>query len=230
MMIRRSTWILLAIFIVGVGLVFYLDKYPISKANVTPTATLTSPLFGNVTADNLVMIEIQSNTGGVLQLTRNPDKTWVFNNIQGKSPDQGKVQELLYTLTGLTVTEGLNGSLPLDSVGLATPANTITLVVDSGTKNILKIGAVTSISSGYYVQLNKNNPVIIDKGTIDNLTSLFNLNNLVLATPTSQIIGSVTPGTPTPTIGPSPASSVDLTPAPSDTTNPPPAISTAATP
>jgi hypothetical protein len=229
-MIRRSTWILLAIFIIGVGLVFYLDKHPISNANVTPTATVQSALFNNVTADNLIKIEIQSNTGTVLQLTRNPDKTWVFNNIQGKSPDQGKVQELLYTITGLTVTEGLNGSLPLDSIGLTTPANTITLVNDSGTQNILRIGAVTSINSGYYVQLNKNNPVIIDKGTIDNLTSLFNLNNLVMATPTSQIVGSVTPGTPAPTIEPSPTSSVDMTPAPSDTTNPLPATSTAATP
>jgi hypothetical protein len=226
-MIRRSTWILLAIFIVGVGAVFYLDKYPIKNANVTPTATLLPPLFSNVSYDKLVMIEIQSNNGTVIQLTRNPDKTWGFTNIQGKSPDQGKVQELLFTLTGLTVTEGLNGSIALESVGLATPTHTITLQDEAGIKNILRIGAATSIGSGYYVQLNQNSPEIIDKGTIDNLTGLFNLDNLVMATPTTAAGGLGTPG---PILAPSAVSTVILTPAPSESTTPLPALSTTATP
>jgi hypothetical protein len=226
-MIRRSTWILLAIFIVGVGAVFYLDKYPISSASVTPTATLLPPLFNNVSYDNLVMIEIQNNSGSAIQLKRNPDKTWGFTNIQGKSPDQGKVQELLFTLTGLTVTEGLNGSIALESVGLTTPTNTITLQDETGTKNILRIGAATSIGSGYYVQVNQNNPEIIDKTTIDNLIGLFNLANLVMATPTSESGGLGTPG---PILEPTAASTVIVTPAPSETASPPPALSTTATP
>ncbi|HMD88433.1 MAG TPA: DUF4340 domain-containing protein [Anaerolineaceae bacterium] len=218
-MIRRSTWILLAIFIVGVGLVFYLDKHPISNANVTPTATLLPPIFSNVSADKLVMVEIQSSTGSNIELKRNPDNTWGFTNIPGKSPDQGKVQELLFTITGLTVTEGLNSPLSLDSFGLTNPSNTITLQDDSGNQNILHIGALTSISSGYYVQLNKNNPVIIDKGTIDNLISLFTESNLVMATPTSQNTGLLPPSATNSTVEPPASPTMTLTPAPAETTS-----------
>jgi Domain of unknown function (DUF4340) len=229
-MIRRSTWILLAVFIVGVGLLFYLDKYPISNANVTPTATLLPPLFGNVTADKLVMIEIQSNTGSVLQLKLNPDKTWGFTNIEEKIPDQGKVQELLFSITGLTVTEGFTNSLSLDSVGLATPANTITLQDSTGNQEVLRIGAATAIGSGYYVQLNKNNPVIIDKSTLDNLIGLFSEANLVMATPTVVNAGSVTPGAPNLTLQPAATSPALLTPVPSGSATELPALLTTATP
>jgi len=229
-MIRRSTWILLAIFIIGVGLVIFLNKYPISSANVTPTATLLPPLLGNVSADKLVMIEIQGNTGSVLQLRRNPDKTWGFTSIQGKSPDQGKVQELIFSITGLTVTQGLTSALPLASIGLTTPVNTITLQDDAGSQYILRVGTATAIGSGYYVQLNKNNPVIIDKSTIDNLTSIFNEGNLVMVTPTSENVGSVTPGTSNTTQEPTSVSTIMLTPVPSATVTPPPVLSTTATP
>ncbi len=230
MIIRRSTWILLAIFIIGVGLVFYLDKYPISNANTTPTATMLPPLFSNMSYDKLVMIEIQGNAGSILQLKRNPDNTWGFTNIQGKSPDQGKVQELLFTLTGLTVTENLNSNLSLESVGLVTPTNTITLQDDAGSQNILRIGMVTSIGSGYYVQLNKNNPVIIDKTTIDNLTGLFSQANLVMVTPTTEGIGSGTPVAPASIPEPSATSTFIFTPSPGETNTALPASSVTATP
>ncbi|MDR3575157.1 MAG: hypothetical protein P4L50_14955 [Anaerolineaceae bacterium] len=227
-MIRRSTWIMLAIFIVAVGLVFYLNKYPIKNASVTPTATLLPPLMGNVTADKLTMVEFQSIAGAALQLKRNSDKTWGFTNIQGKLPDQGKVQELLFTITGLTVTEGFANSLTLDSTGLTTPADVITLQDESGAQNIIRIGAATSIASGYYVQLNKNNPVIIDKSTIDNLTSLFTEGNLVLATPTSETPGPATPVATSPVVAPALSPTAAFTPVPSDTSATP--LSATATP
>ncbi len=226
-MIRRSTWITLAVFIVLIGAALLLQKYPVLQGKPTPTATEYPLLLQGWLPEELTMIEIKNDKGETVSLKRNPDKTWAFVNVTGKLPDQGKVTQLIDTLTSTNVLASFDATTSLENVGLTAPTYLITLQNSQGNKKVIRVGKATAIGTGYYIQVDNNLPVLVSKDNLDQVTSLASLDALTLVTETPTVIEATTttPNTtetaiptetetplPTSTPGPSPTPVILTTP------------------
>jgi len=207
-MVRRSTWILLAVFAILVGFAWFFQRHQANKAKNGATATpTTSPAnlydLTNTQVDN---INITDNAGEKIDLYRDTGSSnWAITNVPVDKADSFKIESINTQLFSLIVQETLTQTPPLDSIGLVTPAYTITMTTSDGTQLITNVGTQTAIGSGYYVRVGSGPVVIVDKVVMDDILNLVkNPPLLPTATPevTSTEIASPTePGgrvTPTP--------------------------------
>lgn len=194
-MIRKQTWILVVIFVILLAVVFYLQKNPLptTGANVTPSATSPVSLLPGFGAQEIMFVSIK-NGDTSLQLSNNGGN-WVLLP-ENKPVDVGKAEEIRAQLADLHISANLPASFSVETVGLSTPAQTIALKNSQGKQIEMKIGKMTPTGDGYYVQVDNNNPVVVNKGTIDTLIEQISLSNLA-PTPTLAI-------TPNPTISVTP--------------------------
>jgi hypothetical protein len=226
-MIRRTTWITLAVFVVLIGAALLLQKYPVLQGKATPTATEYPLLLQGWLPDDMTMIEIKNDKGETVALQHNPDKTWAFVNVPGKLPDQGKVTEFIDSLTSMNVLASFDATTSLENVGLTAPSYLITLQNSKGNKKVIRVGKATAIGSGYYIQVDNNLPVLVSTDSLNQVTSLASLDALTLVTPTPTVVEATTTtpsttetleptttGTPIPTStpGPSPTPVILTTP------------------
>jgi hypothetical protein len=84
----------------------------------------------------------------------------------------------------------------------STPAHVITVKNDQGKQTEIKVGKETPTGDGYYVQVDSNTPVVVNKGSIDTLVEQMSLSNLApppTSTPgVTPTLSSLTIVTPTP--------------------------------
>ncbi len=207
-MIRRGTLIVLGVFILLIGATWYLEWSPAGQARVrgTPTATAYPKLVALGSSD-LMKVELK-NGNGTLAIKRNLNNTWSFADDQNTPADQGKVQELLSNLTDLQAISAQNANA-LDTFGLVT-ANQVLTVQTTAKTMVIKVGKETPTTSGYYVQVDNNPPVVADKVTMDQILTLMTRQALLPATATPlpgtemPVIGSPGAGTPAPPSTPTP--------------------------
>ncbi len=94
---------------------------------------------------------------------------------------------------------------PLDSVGLTTPAYTITITTADATIVVTDIGTLNAIGDGYYVRVDSGQVVLVDKVVMEDVINLLT-NPPLLPTATPEVtptetvapIGSGSQATPTP--------------------------------
>ncbi len=202
-MIRRGTLVVLVIFVLLIGVTWYLEWSPAGQARTrgTPTATAYPRLIELGTGE-LMGLELKSSSG-TFGIKRNLNDTWSFTDDQNTPADQGKIQQLLASLTGLQ-SEATLDAKTLDAFGLVSAYQVLTIQTTNGT-SVMKIGNVTPTTTGYYVQLDKHAPVVIDKSSLDEILNSMNRQALSPATAT-PIPAQVTPGseTPSPLFTPTP--------------------------
>lgn len=194
-MIRRTTWVILAIFIVLVGLAWYLQRNPLKTATASPTPTLALNLF-EVQENTISSLKVESSKGKQVALGRDANGAWALTEPKADATDTGQAEQAMSQLVSLAVVTSLSTPPPLADVGLASPAYTITVVTNGGPKLVAKVGSQTAVGSGYYTQVNDGPVVIASKNGLDALVSLLD-NPPILKTPTPTG-GAATslPGTP----------------------------------
>ncbi len=193
-MLRKSTIIVLIIFIIALGLVIYNEKSPNSFFSGTPTTTSSPGLITDWSSDDVTKIQI---TGEDLDITiiKNDDGKWFFENSDF-NVDQYKVFELLTTLDVLDLKTTLEEDTSIDTLGLDEPDYTISIVTNIGAIIKVSIGDITPTSSGYYVMVNDGTPSVVSKTSLDVLLDAFNENSLILVTPTPTFSILTTPSAP----------------------------------
>jgi hypothetical protein len=172
-MIKKQTWILLALFAALAGFALFLKYKPASEgaaADATPSAT-TEPVEFLFPAEEGVVtsILIQSREGGVIEVKRSED-AWVVTQPVETKADQASVEEAASQATALTILHRLD--LEPAVVGLKSPAYTITVGFSSGTFVVAQVGDVTPTESGYYVRKDDGSILVIDKYGMDALINL----------------------------------------------------------
>jgi hypothetical protein len=171
-MIKRNTWILMTLFIVVLGAAILIQKTNVLKPSSTPTATLIPPLldFGN--NDPVTAVRLVDQHG--LDIVSKLDSTnqWTIAQPGGLQISQGSMQMILSDLNGIAVQSTLTSPLPLESTGLQLPMYTISISYQSGQSHVVKVGNLTPTQSGYYVQLDTGNTVIVNQSGIDNIVEL----------------------------------------------------------
>ncbi len=207
-MVRRSTWIVLGIFVLLVGFTLIFQSYQANKTTPTATATPTTPpqYLYNLGESQIKDIKIADKSGKSIELYYDPaSSSWAIKGVPVEKADTTKIKSINNDLLSLQVQETLTGTLSLASVGLETPAYTITLTTPTDTQSVTYIGMQTAIGSGYYVRQNAGQIMIVDKTSLDNILSLLTQPPLLpTATPEvtpSEVISPTLPisqETPTP--------------------------------
>lgn len=192
-MIRRGTWIALAILLGLVGLSFLLKAQKTESAEAaTPTEGLSRLFDDRLGVPSLIRIE--SATGQAVQLGRNEDGTWVLEVPEEAAADQAAAQAAATQIGALRILSTVD--LSPEIIGLESPAYHLTLKFEDGSTHSLLIGSVTPITDGYYAQLDGGPFQVVDKYGLDVLIGLVGAPPY-LATPTpGETPSAMTSGTP----------------------------------
>lgn len=169
---KRSTWIMLVIFLALAGLLLYLNQEePVTEGpDSTPTAAPVEYLFTET--DGLPTgIDIKSKTGEQVALTRNEAGEWVLKQPIETEANQGSAEAAASQLTTLRIVSRPEVA-PADA-GLVQPSYIMTVELTGGTVKTVRIGDLTPTESGYYTIVNESDEVlIVSKTGLDSLLML----------------------------------------------------------
>jgi hypothetical protein len=211
-MIKRNTWIVLIVLVVLAALVLFLQKTNLLSTPPLPSSTPLTMLLGN-SNDPVTTIKLSGSQGVIIIASLQGDGTWFVSQPIGLQIRQAIIQEVLSDLSAISVQTTLLSQLPLETTGLQNPNHSITLTYKSGQEHVIKVGILTPVQNGYYVQLDVNTPVIVSQSNIDNIIELL---SSVTYTPTPDITVTSEINTATPQVTPT----QDMTITPQITTTP----------
>jgi hypothetical protein len=216
-MIRRTTWIILGIFIVLFGLAWYLQRNKPAAA-VQATATPGRQYLFDVQESNINKLEIANQQGQRVVLGRDSSGVWSLQVPKADATDVSQAESAVTQLVTLSVVNTISATPQPDASGLNSPTDVITLTMKSGPLQIAYIGKSTPIQNGYYAQLGKDGPVMVVKtDSVDALLRILDSPPILgTATPTGQpaITATFTPAAttqPTPTVTPLPQTPLKAT-------------------
>jgi hypothetical protein len=184
---KRSAWIILVLFILAVGIYFLID-YRQDKIALTSTETTVDQAEYLIDEPEAVLTSIRlfDQMRNLLVLTRNAEANWEILFPEAGLADQTKVSALESQIGSLMSISAIGSISNLEDFGLAVPAYTIKLEYSNGEIYQLAIGNSTPTNSGYYVQVDRGQVMVVSKYSLDAITGLITLPPY--------------PSTPTPTI------------------------------
>jgi hypothetical protein len=188
-MIRRSTLVVIVLFIIAVAALLVFQKMPTNplKPTATPAATSMPTLITGWQTQEVTGLTLKRSDASAIVLTKNSDNTWT--RAQMGSLTQGKVEQILSEILAVRMMTQLPTGQNLADLGLQSPVASIEISGNSR-KAIIQIGAVTATQSGFYVKVDEGQAVIVDKGAVDTILQLF--GDAVPATPTPPASPTVT--------------------------------------
>jgi hypothetical protein len=170
-MVKRSTWILLAILALVVGAYFLVKNHPF-KAN-TPTPTTTAAAYLITKADGVLQyLRITDDKGNNFQMQRDLSKAWVITAPSSGAADQGLASAAETQVGAFSIVTSLTSPPDLAASGLASPADTIQLGFVTGAGHKMEVGNLTPTSSGYYIRFDGGKIYVIEKSGIDAILNL----------------------------------------------------------
>ncbi len=190
-MIRRSTWIVLIIFILLAAFALFWERSGNTEESA-PTATPQISLL-NLDINGVDRLEIIAIHGENISFGKDSSGNWAIEEPIGEvdpEKDLGSIIERFLAVQALSV---LEVAPPAEATGLNVPAYTVTLFLKDGNRSIIKIGTVTVTGSGYYVQVG-DKAFVVDKFTVDGLLDL--LQNTPYITP--EVDNQLSSATPSP--------------------------------
>jgi hypothetical protein len=186
-MIKRSTWIILAIFVVLLIAAFYLINSPGKLKpgpTLTPTATTPAQMLFDLAGRAVSALDVSSGQGKTVSLARETEG-WTLLEPKSDSIDVASVESALSQLTAVRIVSTLETTADLAAYGLDQPAYTISITLDDGSQQTVWVGSATPTGSGYYVRVGENSPQVANKYGLDAVIEFL-----------------VTPPVPTPTVAP----------------------------
>ena len=202
-MIRRSTLILVVVFLLALAGFLLLDRQKEQAAAlVTPTAA-NQPLFG-IEASQLTGIQVADTAGREVRLER-ISGAWALIDPAATATDTASVDSLASQLASLTARSFIENPPAASATGLEPPAFTIRLQLEDGSRLTAEVGSETPTKSGYYVRLDDNRLAVVSTFSVDGITGVLD-NPPIYLTPTvgltplspEMLPTSGSPVTPTP--------------------------------
>ncbi len=195
-MIKRSTWIVLAIFL-AVAAFALVQKYKPEEPTPTEAPTEEPALEYLFTPEDgiLTRLRIETRDGQVFEAERSGGDWRVILPIEGAA-DAGQMEAAATQVTTLRVESHLD--LDLDIVNLSHPPTTLTVGFSSGKTYIIGVGDATPIGDSYYVRKDSGDVLVILRDGLDALTALL-ASPPYLETPTPTETPTAETPTPQPT-------------------------------
>lgn len=170
-MVKRSTWILLAILALAVGAYFLIQKQSSKSKSATPTATGSSYLITKAYGV-LQSLRISDNKGNNFQMQRDLSKSWVITAPTSGAADQGLASAAETQVGSLSIVTTLKTPPDLGTLGLKVPTDILDLGFVNGADHKIEVGNLTPTSSGYYVRFDGGKIYVIEKSGIEAILNL----------------------------------------------------------
>lgn len=170
-MIRRSTWILLAVFALLLGVTFFLKKNPI-EGQGEDTLPTPAPLL--VSFDPLgatAALHLTDAEGRQVTLRRGDADSWTVEAGDSRPADALTVMQGLNQLAALQVLSPVEAGVPATALGLAPPQMRLEFDLSDGRRVTISVGAPTPVGTGYYLQMDDAPPVVVEKYPLDGILS-----------------------------------------------------------
>ncbi len=153
---RNTTLILVGVFAaLLLYAVFVQRPADEAKANATPTpgVSTTGSLWGTLTADKILSIQIEDRAGGRRTVfgRTDPAAAWTVSEPAALPADQLAAASYAGTLAYLTYQSAFTPTQALAAYGVLSPTYTIDIVVTDGEPLTLSIGDRTPTGDAYYV-------------------------------------------------------------------------------
>jgi hypothetical protein len=182
-MIRKQTWILLGVFVVLLGAAFYLQKNPLpDSASLTPSPTSAPVVLAGWSSGDIVSMESKDSQGQSVLITQDAQGSWSLGPNSKQKVETGLAEEIRSQVVEFRAVTTLPADFQLGAVGLQAPTRSLVLRDKQGKQVELRIGSATPTGDGYYIQVDNQAPVVVNKSTIDGTLDLFN-NALPTPTP-----------------------------------------------
>jgi hypothetical protein len=202
-MIRRSTWIVLAIFSVLILVAVLWRNYKKNNpaAEPTPTVQAILPALYDLGTDVVTRIRFADAGGKTVEVERAAAySSWVMVGESEATSDTFRIETLAGQLFALQAMTTFETAPAINTVGLVIPAYTITMTTSAGNSFVTRIGDITAVGTGYYVQVDNGAVIVVDQLEMQNILDILT-NPPIMPTPTAEIIDTVIPesdSTPTP--------------------------------
>lgn len=198
-MIRKNTWFVLGIFAALLILVWYLQRKPSETPVSEPTLPASQATLLDVTYSDLVGIRVEGKEG-MVEFTKVESDLWAF--VSPKIPidatDSDKIDQAAAQVPNLAIVSKLSAPPSLKTMGLDTPAYTLTFTLQNGDVIVVYVGDKTPVGNGYYVAVQGQVPTVVSTFSIDSFI------NILTELPIKD--------TPTPTLEETPTPEVTATP------------------
>ena len=168
---KRSTVIVLVIFLALVSLMLYLNqKDPETEETATTPAAPIEFLFSD--SDGLpTSIDIKSKDGEQTVLARNEAGAWVLKKPTETEADQASAEAAASQITSLRIESKLE--VAPEAAGLVLASYTLTVETSSGTIKTVRIGDLAPTGVGYYALISgSDETLIISQAGLDALLTL----------------------------------------------------------
>lgn len=195
-MIRRSTWIVLAVFVLAAAALLFLQRSRGSVTfvsdPVTPSATSAPLLLAGWLPADIQAVEWRGD-GQTLTLTQTAGGEWTVGPSQSGPADAGKVEALRSSLASLRPISSVGSANPLDTLGLAAPAQVIVVRGAGGRQAQISIGGATPTGSGYYAQVDGGEPLVVSTFALEEIFRQLQPDFWATPTPTPPLETTATP-------------------------------------
>ena len=206
-MIRRSTWVLVVVFVVLAGVAWWAREQKTAadaEATAEPTATPQPRLLPDLEPDAVVRIVLEepatqrrvvlvrveaTPTPAAEDAAGTPaaaEPQWAVEEpADAKPPEAWRVNSALEGLVYARVLATLPPDTDPATVGLAGPAQRIVLETRDGRTVTLWIGASTPLQNGYYLRVNEDTTIVaVGQYAVGSLWDLLDELAPATATPT----------------------------------------------
>lgn len=202
-MVRRSTWIVLAIFVLMVAAAVLLPR--LQKTDETPESTATNQptqiKVYDLGLEDVVWIQFMDMQGKLVEVEReSPTADWVMVGESVDTSDSIRIGSIAGQLMAMQALRTFETELGVNAVGIDNPNYTVTVRTATGDVIINKIGNLNAVGSGYYIKVDDEPVVIVAKIVLDEILGILTEPPLA-ATPTPEATETELPEieqTPTP--------------------------------
>lgn len=168
---KRSTWVVLVIFLALVGLLLYLNQReaPAETSDSTPTESVEYLLS---TTDGLpTSIAIEAKSGEQVAIERNEAGEWVLKQPIETEANQGSAEAAASQLSALRILS--RPEVAPGEAGLVKPSYVMTVKLTGGAVKVVRIGDLTPTNSGFYTNIEGSDEImIVGKTGLDSLLTL----------------------------------------------------------
>ncbi len=170
-MVRRTTWIVLILFL---GLLafslYWQNRNKDNQGEVTPSPVIQSLL--DIKSDEITNLRIEDERGGTVEIKHVEGNGWILVVPKSEATDSKAVDGMVNQFVSLHVISTIDPAPPDDATGLKNPQYHIHVQIKEGRQMIIKVGVQTATGSGYYVKVDDGFVKVVDKIGMDAVTNL----------------------------------------------------------
>jgi hypothetical protein len=176
-MIRRSTWILLGVFIAVLAVALYVQNANNDDTQEEAIITLgvdqfeaQPSLFDLPEGEVLVGLRVEAADGEMVELGwEDETNDWTLLQPASVEIDIEAVEFAIEQLDSILIETEMDPGIAPEALGLDTPAYQVILTFADGETQVVQIGNLTITEGSYYVQVDERSPQVASRYGLDQL-------------------------------------------------------------